>query len=88
MAAVARPQAYPTSYQTVDDVEKGGVEDDLGVGLDVARQGFVRKTLGENLAHARPRLRRRFSRPLTRRKKPNRPKKTKASFRRNCWSPR
>jgi hypothetical protein len=49
MAAVARPAAaYPVTYVTVDDdLEKGGVEGDLAVAVDVARQGFVSKTLGE-----------------------------------------
>lgn len=50
-ASVApRPAAYPLTYQTVDDLEKGAggtVEGDLSAALDVARQGFVRKTLGE-----------------------------------------
>jgi hypothetical protein len=68
MASVApRPSAYPTSYQTLvgGDVEKGSA-DDMGAAVDVARQGFVRKTLGKR---ARPhadaaKRRRRFSRPL------------------------
>ena len=48
-ASVARPAAYPVTYVEVeDDLEKGGaVEADLASALDVARQGFVSKTLGE-----------------------------------------
>jgi LysM repeat protein len=49
-ASVAtRPVAYPPSYQVVSgDVEKGeAVENDMSVAQNVARQGFVRKTLGE-----------------------------------------
>lgn len=48
MASVARPAAYPVSYQTVDgDLEKGGtVEADMDISMNIARQGFIRKTLG------------------------------------------
>jgi FtsH-binding integral membrane protein len=50
--AAPRPPAYPVSYRTLHedsggDVEKGsGVEADMLTALDVARQGFIKKTLG------------------------------------------
>lgn len=73
MAAVARPAAaYPVAYATVvDDLEKGGVEADVAAGLDVVRQGFVAKTLGERTR--RRRRRRRNARALDFSPPPNQP---------------